>query len=1299
MAELSSQDVVNHSQSVGDASPSDVPATTSQSKSTLGDEGEGVVVRENGFHPVNQLAVQEEQALEDGTTRSDTDTSRADGDAKSTDARPVRKAVTAKPVSFAKYNVPKVIAANAAKSQVEKGTRSISSLQYIRVNFLKAPLSANPVQPTQLVGRPRLVAKTVGSLSQKVQPFKTASPDPMQVWNKNRITPQPSTKNLTDEELKQKYGIHLTSRLQTDVDDKEAKWADIDEDDEDDWAPETIEWGDGTKTTVNPADSTPATKSAATSKPSTPAIEAPKSATEAKPATSFSTSIGPNAKVLKIGARAETQQAQKATQQTKGSSERPTLTSTPSNPAPVPSKSPWAKLPPVEKASPVEVNAQPAQPARTPGQLPGPSSGAIPPPQISADDFNRNWRDSTQPQLFMPNSGRYEAVPENRRRMSRNEGFRAPAVLQRPGQNDPSAPEPSAAFQTNRTSSDVMRRRASSTLSGDAAQVIRRMSIKSGEAPLSTSESAVVEESEVELKPISSQVNTPAYQARGGGDYVAGPGQTDAELEAQRAQQRRLMKEQAELARKRRLEEEQRQEAERKERIRQKLLSLGPDPKALKAEQEAKAKVEAEAKAREEAEKAEKVAKETKEAPVPTSVPETAVASPPKPPQPNATGEPQQYGMMKVHALDSVKKTTSPTSQQAQAKPLSAVQSLQPTIEEISPEPPVATVNGEASRIPPESSPIPEPIPRSNRPVAEARARWGHNDHRSPPTSNLWGAPHNKALGNGTFDQTLAGYAPQDLSSRASSTGQGWMNGRTPTVGQSPQLSHINHHVPETRSQALQNMTSPEPLPLAMNSEADSMLPVRPPAPIGPPQAQPHPVQHSPMMNGYAASPQNTSSALAGWNNFQNVARVQERAEHDQYQRELAAKREEEKRSGVRPQANYNFDETFKQVQLGAQPDQRQVNSVAQTNLPPSSLFGAVGSMPPSAIGTPGNRGSRFFPQQAQNGVPTQRAVTYSHIQVPRSPSPPPAEESGSSHPAYGFSSQMPVIRLPPAKAVVKLPPAKSLTPPTTAPISTPTPTAATEPVQPAMPTQPSQPMTWAARAAMPPPKPAATLRAASQAIVNNPSWQERFNGLLAGSNRKSSDTNQAPQTMQGLSAHPAMAVTSATKEPLDVMPAVSASVSLPQSASTPSTPILIANTEFTTRDVEDEEDLFEDREAGSLPTLYFPTDAPAITWPRAIPGRIVPTPPEVQSAFIYLGSQWKEERYPKQQFAIVRAPGSEKSIKKDLPLKTTPTVTTNGNHNGNHTGNHRPPPRHNGGPPIRRGYRGGRSRPAPTKA
>ena len=121
MAESSVQDVVNHSQSAGDASPSDAPVTTSQSIFAQGAEGEVVEVKENGVQIEVPMSAQDEQMLEDGTARSDTDTSRADGDAKSVDNRPVKKLAAMKPVSFAKYSVPSLIKSNASKAQPTTG--------------------------------------------------------------------------------------------------------------------------------------------------------------------------------------------------------------------------------------------------------------------------------------------------------------------------------------------------------------------------------------------------------------------------------------------------------------------------------------------------------------------------------------------------------------------------------------------------------------------------------------------------------------------------------------------------------------------------------------------------------------------------------------------------------------------------------------------------------------------------------------------------------------------------------------------------------------------------------------------------------------------------------------------------------------------------------------------------------------------------------------------------------------------------------------------------------------------------
>jgi len=126
MAEQRAQDVVDQTQSVGDVSPSDAPATTSTPDIKVSGEHAGVgegVAKENGIHTPSAFRMED---FEDGSARSDTDTSRADGSVagdKGAEPKSLKK-FSAKPVSFAKYSVPKVIAANAAaKGGPEKGTK------------------------------------------------------------------------------------------------------------------------------------------------------------------------------------------------------------------------------------------------------------------------------------------------------------------------------------------------------------------------------------------------------------------------------------------------------------------------------------------------------------------------------------------------------------------------------------------------------------------------------------------------------------------------------------------------------------------------------------------------------------------------------------------------------------------------------------------------------------------------------------------------------------------------------------------------------------------------------------------------------------------------------------------------------------------------------------------------------------------------------------------------------------------------------------------------------------------------
>lgn len=197
MAEQRAQDVVNQSQSVGDLSPSDAPATTSTPDIKVSADESGKVevalaYKENGIHTLSSLRSDDLDDA-DASVRSDTDTSRADGSVagdKNPDSKTLKKFVT-KPVSFAKYSVPKVVAASANPKSADKGI-SIFTLAPIlppltRDSFFPTATSSNPSAPSlTLVGRSRLVAKTTSSLQTQANPYKTVSPDPMQVWNKNR---------------------------------------------------------------------------------------------------------------------------------------------------------------------------------------------------------------------------------------------------------------------------------------------------------------------------------------------------------------------------------------------------------------------------------------------------------------------------------------------------------------------------------------------------------------------------------------------------------------------------------------------------------------------------------------------------------------------------------------------------------------------------------------------------------------------------------------------------------------------------------------------------------------------------------------------------------------------------------------------------------------------------------------------------------------------------------------------------------------------------------------------------------
>lgn len=422
--------------------------------------------------------------------------------------------------------------------------------------------------------------------------------------------PTASPKAYTDEELKQQYGIHLATRMKTDdAGTKQANWADIDDDD-DDWAPASMEWSDGTKITLPQADD-PAPP--APEPVSSPAIKEPASAEIVKPQSPAPSQVAASPKVKASGLPSG-----RTSLILKGASEKPTLVAKPPGP-PAPVKSPWAPLPPVDKATPITIDVP--QPQLPPGRFaqrdPHGFQGMPPPPakEIAADDFSRTWRENsnTSRELYDSKSGRYEPVNETRRG-SRNEP-RHPALLQRPSNQDGPA-EPSAAFQTHRATGHdgYGRRRTSSNVSGGSGNFARRMSRGHDLPPphdINTARRGSL--AAVSDDPSSPRNFSPSgqYQAQKGPQnqtWQARPtpavGQpspqsapenpapvaesTPAQIPPAPSQdeimeeQKKIMRQGRELAIKRRQEQEAKEEAERKERIRLKLEAMGPAPEKKK---------------------------------------------------------------------------------------------------------------------------------------------------------------------------------------------------------------------------------------------------------------------------------------------------------------------------------------------------------------------------------------------------------------------------------------------------------------------------------------------------------------------------------------------------------------------------------------------------------------------------------------------------------------------------------------------------------------------------------------------
>ena len=939
------------------------------------------------------------------------------------------------------------------------------------------------------------------------------------------------------------------------------------------------------------------------------------------------TTVGPNATVLKLGSGTQTRTNTNAAPKP---SDKPMLVSRP--PAPAAVKSPWAPLPAVDKVPPVAINPPMEQPPARFGQRNMHGFDAMPPApalqakEIAADDFSRMPRDGQQSgprELYNSQSGRYEPVNDARRQTVRKDGgYRQPSVLQRPSQTDTHAPaEPSPAFQSSTFSS---RRRGSSIAShgsGHLAQPLlgkgpdsrgldqhtgRRESLQ-GSAPSSTDRRP----SHSDASPVVSHGEpiTPLYATWPQSPYIASngpfghqqhapggmqePGTATVSNQDAVTLQKQLMREKREAAIKRRKEEEKREEAERKERIRLRMEKMGmpPKPDEKAGENGVENKVEA-AKAAPSA-----PAKDLKDIREKEAQPH--MQSPPKPPAPSATGQPQQYGLMKLHGPQP------PTSVAAnEAAPHKQAVATSPVDKksELRTDKPTPKPNGEAVSTKPMAR-ADAGIEAFQKTVSDARPLWaniqpsqaqqqhqhqqtpqngfpGWNNNstatRTSPSTTLWGPPpsNHKALGNGDFNKNIHSQlrpSPQQPFSQhliaPQPPPQPIGTPRQPQQQQQERPASTPFRSPDISSRALaeDSQTIPAFPPETAAQQAPRQQPLYPPVAY---QPRPAPSQANANTMAQVQPPSEApKTGIAAWHNFAATAGQDDAERFARAKRELNARLAEQSRSGHQPV----FRETFKKVTSTAGSlDSRRVVDSTETDHKRGypSLEAQRGAQPPPT------QPPTQLPTQPPTQPPTQQVRSrYQDIfdqsrdvsmpltpKRPGSPSPPPPDSI--SHPAYVGPMQKPLVNLPgsrgsdedrPAKPVVRLPPAQD--PVASKPVNEETPQVSLE-----------------------------SGGAVPQPLGSDPSWRDRINGLFG---RKPS-----PEKKQ---THLTAAPVSSSKVPLELSrasPSAGTPVTLPPKRNVSAT---LAVPSF-----EDVEALFEEpKEMGSTPPVRMPTMGPGV-WPGA---------------------------------------------------------------------------------------------------
>ena len=1031
--------------------------------------------------------------------------------------------------------------------------------------------------------------------------------------------------------MKQRYGIHLATRLQSDDPGKQANWADIDDDD-DDWAPETIEWTDGTKITLPQADDTPAPvpePAPASTVKETTAAEAVK---PRSPAPTAQAAASPNVKPSGFGSG-------RAGLVLKGASDKPTLVAKPPGP-PTPVKSPWAPLPPVDKVAPVAIEPQQQQPQQSRfGQRDPHGFHGMPPPpakEIAADDFSRSWREgaNTSRELYNSQSGRYEPVNDTRRGSMRNDArAHQPAVLQRPLQDG--YPEPSAAFQTHRAGQDggYGRRRTSSNASGGSGNFVRRMS-RGHEMPpphemLNIRRGSLAAVSDAPSSPrnfspsdqqqqhgqrghqnqqqwqsqsrASPVVSHPSPQSAHGQTVppvsVTSDSQNQTPIvpyEDPIEEQKKIMRQTRELAIKRRIEEEAREDAARKERIRIKLEAMGPPPETKKKNDALK-----------------------EEASTPTQI---------------QSREATSANLTTAHTKEPVQPAEGDlnTSKRANSDQEPAV--VTPT-----------ELNVTESRSPDEgnlgnganqSRPMMQQSSQGSRstsswhnnaaPTSDRMKSWSAAPTPQSSSMNVWGPPTNdRTLGNGTFNPELS---------------------RLPDIHQSSHPGPIGPPHPNRGGNQFQQGRGREPYGSR-------------PAPIGPPNRQ-LPMSRQDIANRAAV-------ANSGWGNLPERLAQEDALGAQQREEELTRRREMIEQGiappevagpvisetwrkkvainedGTRGQVQGNITNAHDSSQIWKGPSEKPQEEPSTRSMfedqevsrrrhldPVSNQPPFVDAWRPQANPNANPaalvRGSRFFPSNRDVRLEEQT----SQFERPGSPSPPPPTMAG--HPAYDGDIAHPHVSLPRPSPVVKLPPA-----PVLAPIGPPKPTSFAQAVQ-----SPAVPVVSHNSAY--PPRQEYTARTNSSyqdARRQEPAstagdWQDRINSLIG---RK----NSPPKSH-------ALAVDSSSKNALELTNRqFGATVSLP-----------VLDFEDGVADngaVESKpaaEACFEEQEMGSLPVIKVPNSAPSLAWdlapsqPRNLPRKF-----QVSQVLSVEPIRFPQQITNNSETITIKVPGQNESKEVSVPV------------------------------------------------